>query len=771
MNRLLTALMIILSCATLTGAAAEVPDPGDPAYAEWASQRLEQASRDDNRLEMARGHFHLARHQASLGLYPQAEMQARMAVELLPVGADRELATQIDLLLVSVLTRMERGSEIIDQLLAMIEDYDRTGQHEAAIRARMTLTPLMSQVRDFETARQLSLTALESAIEHDLVDWHTRLLINLIRIETDQNPEHDGQPWLDMVSELDQSRLQSQTRLSLMLVRIFFARQQGRIDDAIALLQEAGQQAEALDDSYLNGYVALHLGEVYCQQGRLDDALDSFRAGEEHFMDSGTLAIRGQLLLNKANCLASQDRFEQAWEIQQRGQALVNQANQNEQAQAMAAGMLAFNTERNLNEIERLNAKQLQLSSSLERRRWQAVALLVFCAFLVALAGILWARSRHQAEREATQRELARHRIDLLARTSHEIRNPAQGLLGLLERANTRQSPTLSPAELGSTLAGTQLITRLANDYLDLALIEQQRLQVDSKATCHLPRLLEQIKSLAERMPQGARGLLETSISDDLPEWIHCDSERLTQVLLNGLGNSFRHGGLQPVKLSVRPGRNGEEIEFEIRDQGPGFADTSERLFDVYWKSRTMKPGSSGIGLAISAEIVRLLGGRIRAENLKPRGARLVISLPLRRVEGKLGAPGGNTILLNRFAGTRLAIIDDDRFAASGLAAISEALGCQVKLLNSADRLEALLDDHDPDLILLDHNLISSDGLSVASRIRQHDRERQRPLRRIIMVSGSAAPARADQATHDAWQLKPMSMRDLARHLKQLQPA
>lgn len=104
------------------------------------------------------------------------------------------------------------------------------------------------------------------------------------------------------------------------------------------------------------------------------------------------------------------------------------------------------------------------------------------------------------------------------------------------------------------------------------------------------------------------------------------DAVLVEQALVNLLENAVRHGGAGVVRVAAR--RDGSQALVEVTDEGPGLpADGEERVFDKFYRAAG-GPGA-GLGLAIARAIVTAHGGRISAENLRPRGAAFRFTLPL----------------------------------------------------------------------------------------------------------------------------------------------
>jgi signal transduction histidine kinase len=169
----------------------------------------------------------------------------------------------------------------------------------------------------------------------------------------------------------------------------------------------------------------------------------------------------------------------------------------------------------------------------------------------------------------------------------------------------------------------------LINDVLDLSKIEagQLTLTLDDYA---VQSVVEAVVSVTQPLAR-AKGLdLQTSIPEDLPLG-RGDERRLTQVLLNLVGNAIKFTDAGSVRITART--VGELLELTVTDTGPGIAlADQERIFDAFQQvdsSSTRQKGGTGLGLAISKRIIRMHGGTIAVESAPGQGSTFRIRVPL----------------------------------------------------------------------------------------------------------------------------------------------
>ncbi|GLW12659.1 hypothetical protein Misp01_77870 [Microtetraspora sp. NBRC 13810] len=268
-----------------------------------------------------------------------------------------------------------------------------------------------------------------------------------------------------------------------------------------------------------------------------------------------------------------------------------------------------------------LSGLGLQLHTTRGRRRAQQ-----------ALAG--YAAALATARDEAVGASVAKS--EFLAKISHEIRTPINGVLGmnalmLGTRLDDEQRHYATTAH-----ASAQDVIRLLDDFLDLSRIEAGHLAVEQEII-DLPRLCDEV--VAPFAPHAhQQGLwLTLRLADDIPQQVVGDSARLRQVLTNVVGNALKFTLQGGVDLKVTLDEGGEydrvTLRFTVTDTGVGVPPADrERVFGIFRQVDspiTRRTGGSGLGLAISRQLTELMGGRIGLDSVEGVGSKFWVTLPV----------------------------------------------------------------------------------------------------------------------------------------------
>jgi signal transduction histidine kinase/ligand-binding sensor domain-containing protein len=401
------------------------------------------------------------------------------------------------------------------------------------------------------------------------------------------------------------------------------------------------------------------------------------------------------------------------------------------------------------------------------RTAWAYVGFALLSVLLIAWTAIAYRRrlQRRSAWQLAEhKRELAEQASDaksrFLATLGHEVRTPMTGVLGMSELL---QSGSLDPTQRGQVdairRAGEHLL-RLVNDALDLARIEAGKLQLDP-VDFELDALVGDVAGLMAPLAAQHGLRFATSVDPSAPKHLCGDRGRISQILLNLIGNAVKFTEQGEVELAVSS-LSPQGIRFEVRDTGPGLNEEQKarlfRRFEQAEGARTAaRYGGSGLGLAISQELAAAMGGRIDVDSAPGQGTRFIVELAIppadslpRALETRAPRQAPPTT-----GALRLLLVEDDPTVAEVLGGLLRAQGHEV--VHALHGLAALAEtaSGEFDLGLLDLDLPGLDGLALARALRA--KGFAKPLLAVTArADGDAEPA-ALAAGFDGFLRKPVT--------------
>jgi len=322
-------------------------------------------------------------------------------------------------------------------------------------------------------------------------------------------------------------------------------------------------------------------------------------------------------------------------------------------------------------------------------------------------------QAQHEAETASRAKSV------FLANMSHEIRTPFQGLLGMLQLLDTPALNALQQAQLHTAHDSAEHLLTILNDLLDMSKLEAGTLSVGSEAV-----RLRALVADAQRLMQGqatARGLvLQASVGPALPEQVMLDDTRVRQVLYNLLSNAIKFTDRGGITLDVRA--SGGEIVFAVIDTGIGIdAATLPRLFTRFAQgddSRSRRHGGTGLGLEISRNLARLMGGDLTVQSAPGQGSRFEMRLPLRAADVAPVRPSIPAPALTPARPLRVLAAEDNPVNRDVLAAMIEIDGHRVSFAENGLQAVDAVSAQPFDLVLMDLHMPELDGIGATRAIR-----------------------------------------------------
>ncbi|MDC8760905.1 response regulator, partial [Janthinobacterium fluminis] len=325
-----------------------------------------------------------------------------------------------------------------------------------------------------------------------------------------------------------------------------------------------------------------------------------------------------------------------------------------------------------------------------------------------------------------------------LANMSHELRTPLNSVIGF-SRLMADSTHMLDDEKRNLAIihrSGNHLLT-LINDILELSKIEAGRLSAQTEVA-GLDGLLQEVMDMVSVRAVQA-GIALRLDAAGLPAAARLDATKLRQVLLNLMSNAVKFGLRGAVTLQARGAALGGEqweLQFAVSDEGVGIAAADQqRIFEPFIQADGAKEGT-GLGLTISREFVRLMGGELSLESAPGQGAVFRFAIPVQAASAAAPAPASEVAgLAPPQRGKRILVVDDNADGRELLDKLLAPLGFAVE--HAADGAAALaaIAAWRPELVFMDWRMPGLDGLEVTRRVRAHAALAQP---RIVMLTASA---------------------------------
>ncbi len=339
---------------------------------------------------------------------------------------------------------------------------------------------------------------------------------------------------------------------------------------------------------------------------------------------------------------------------------------------------------------------------------------------------------RHEAE-EAVAAKSA-----FVAMISHELRTPISAILAGAARlhSDVPEASSKIHAQLISDAGG--LMRALLNDLLDFSRLDVGRMAVE-KAPFNLRQTLADTLRLwrPELARKGLRLRIEGAAT--LPRWVAGDAMRLRQVLNNLLSNAikFTDRGVITVRFDSREDGVAQRLTITIADTGSGISPANlSRLFTPFEQLSTSvvrQHGGSGLGLVISRELARLMGGDLAVSSVEGHGATFTLTLTVEAAEAPTAQDSGPSI-----AGARVLVVDDHVVNRRAIELVLQPFGVEATLTESGEQALELLGTEVFDAVLMDVYMPGMDGREATRTLRAGSGpNRDTP---VVAVTASATP-------------------------------
>ncbi|HEY6877705.1 MAG TPA: ATP-binding protein, partial [Polyangiales bacterium] len=356
--------------------------------------------------------------------------------------------------------------------------------------------------------------------------------------------------------------------------------------------------------------------------------------------------------------------------------------------------------------------------------------------------------SRSLEEKAEQLSLISKYKSEFLANMSHELRTPLNSLLILSKMLAENRDGNLTDEQVkfAETVysSGNDLLS-LINEILDLSKVEAGKMPIDPK-TFYLREVRDYLEQTFRHVADQKTLSFEIQMADNLPATMFSDISRLQQILKNLLSNAFKftaRGGVLMTIGRVTSGPNENQLFFSVKDTGIGISlDKQKLIFEAFQQAdgtTSRKYGGTGLGLTISREIARLLGGSIDVVSAPDQGSTFTLYLPAFYVGADAVHDDEAEVVRQDsvpampvdldFEGRKILLVDDDLRNLFALRTVLESRNVTVlHAENGRVALELLQTHPDVDLVLMDTMMPEMDGLSATRAIRDITQFQKLPI-------------------------------------------
>ena len=365
-----------------------------------------------------------------------------------------------------------------------------------------------------------------------------------------------------------------------------------------------------------------------------------------------------------------------------------------------------------------------------------------------------------------------RAKSTFLSNMSHDIRTPMNAIIGFTTLALSNIDDTDRVKDyLGKTLASSNHLLSLINDVLDMSRIESGKIHLE-EVEVNLSDVLHDLKTIVSGQIYAKQLELYMDVMDVTDEDVYCDKTRLNQILLNLLSNAIKFtpaGGTVSVRVRQLAGkvRGCGQYEFRIKDNGIGMSqEFAQKIFEPFERERTSTVSriqGTGLGMAITKNIVDMMGGTIEVQTAQGKGTEFTVCVPMRAQTEQRPVEK-----ITELEGLKALVVDDDFNTCDSVTKMLVKVGMRAEWTLSGKEavLRARQSIEMSDVYhayIIDWRLPDMNGIEVTRQIRSLNDDT--PIIILTAYDWSDIEVEAKAAGVTAFCSKPMFMSDLRETL------
>lgn len=392
--------------------------------------------------------------------------------------------------------------------------------------------------------------------------------------------------------------------------------------------------------------------------------------------------------------------------------------------------------------------------------------------------------------KNAALRQIDQLKDEFLANTSHELKTPLNGIIGLADSlidGATGQLSEQTVFNLSLIVSSGRRLSQLVNDLLDLSQLKHKKIELNIKPV-GMREITDVVLMFSEPIVGKKPLHLINKINSDIPP-VDADENRVQQILYNLVGNAIKFTDQGTVEVSATI--VDDQLEITVADTGIGIPDNKlERIFESFEQadgSIAREYGGAGLGLAVTKQLVQLHGGNIRAESTVEIGSKLTFTLPLSK--GKVASKPQEEV--SKVRSFESMVVTPDELLIDGEASIhtegafkilivdDEPVNLQVlvnllslqnyaltQASNGMEALDVIHKGFKPDLILLDVMMPKMTGYELCKKIREQFPAHEMPVVLLTVKNQVSDLVEGFSSGANDYLTKPISKNELLARIK-----
>ncbi|MDX1314544.1 MAG: ATP-binding protein [Eudoraea sp.] len=393
-----------------------------------------------------------------------------------------------------------------------------------------------------------------------------------------------------------------------------------------------------------------------------------------------------------------------------------------------------------------------------------------FESFKKQLEGSLWDEPKNNTEKPSSDRSEEM----LIATVSHEIRTPLSGIIGFTDLLRESDLNEEQRYQVNAIQSASNALMDIINELLEYSKLSAG-LELFEEVDFNFYSIIQDVSYLCKTLMLGKDVVLDVDMDPDIPVDLLGDPSKLSQVLLNLLGNSIKFVEQGRILLKARclqEGKNDVLLQFEIADTGIGISENDlKHIFNSFKQAKQhtfSKYGGTGLGLSIVKQIVQKLGGEIKVSSHLGKGTTFTFTIPYKK--GKSGSrkmDTGMTLSPEKVSGMRILVFEDNPMNQRLIEQRLQSWGCKAYITENASYGIRILETKVVDMVLMDLRMPVMNGFEITRIIREHQSEAINSVPVIALTADFTAEDKVecDQEGINDYILKPYTPEELLQKI------
>ncbi|MFD0861735.1 response regulator [Sungkyunkwania multivorans] len=512
----------------------------------------------------------------------------------------------------------------------------------------------------------------------------------------------------------------------------------GKFEEAYPYLKDAERYLKMDSNTESSSQLNFLFGKYYTSKEQYSLATSYFQSAISDAEAGGHVIEASSAYLGYSELLKAQGKKAEAYDALLKHMENEDRIYDSKKIKHLEAANIKFELEEYQSQLDaskkERDSQQLTLEKSKHTIYAVSIGAIIMLLFLLTLFKTnrfkrvvikeLSVKNKELREAKEKAEALSRSKTDFFSTISHELRTPLYGVIGLTTLLMESKDVEKNKEYLTSLKFSGDYLLSLINDVLQLNKIDSNGV-VLSPREFNIFKLVEKVIASFEYAAQENKNVLHVALDKNIPKKLLGDSVRISQILVNLIGNAlkFTHNGNIWLSITHQLDKGKHRLHFSIKDDGEGIPkDKQEDIFNDYLQVNRKENdiSGSGLGLAIVKRLLQLFGSEIKLESDIGEGATFTFDLLL-DTPANCVSKEELEYITGRLKNRKVLIVDDNKINQVVTRKVLELQGMHCDVCDNGYDAISKVEENVYDLVLMDINMPDINGIETTRSIRRFD--------------------------------------------------